>query len=394
MISLRKLTPNDVPAIAGLVRAAGFPVRSEAGWQWALFQNPEQADVPAGWGAFRDGQLAAMIGLQARTFNVDGKALKVAGGHTFIASGAGRGAGLSLARKALQTDGLAAVYSLNNNALAGRLHKKIGLDAWLGSAGRQRMEWPVHSATMAAGHVLSRLARSDWWYSVLSQSERFGSGARTLPERRPHTPDLVRLDPACADDAKLIDEFGDAIRRSHRAAPERTAAIYAYQLADPDAPGRIALFGYVRGGQLEGIMQLAVTKPNAFEPAEIDIIDLETRPGCDAMRIVPPLIREARTLARHARLSRLRLPFSDRFEPVCFHGTGARFSRTHAHDPAHAAFSDGMDRLRHNWTPTGFEGDFYFALRIAPKRPASRPGNRLLQKDIGHGALQGSSSEA
>ncbi len=390
MISLRKLTPNDVPGIVQLVRSAGFPARSEAGWRWALFGNPEQGDVPPGWAAERDGRLVAMIGLQGRDFRIDGCAIKAASGHTFISGPEGRGAGLSLARRALRTDGVAAAYSLNNNALAGRFHKKIGLEAWLGHSGRTRTEWPVHSATMLAGLAMSRIARGENGYALLSRTEWFRSGAHSLPHRRPHAPQLVRLDPSRAEHAMMIDDFGRATCRAHRASPVRSAKTYAYQMADPDAPGRVALIGQVSDGVLEGLMQLAVTKPNAFEPSEVEVIDLETRPGLDAARIVPALIREAKTLARHARLSRVRLPFSDRFEAVCLDGTGARFTRAHGHDPAHAAFRSGMESFRANWTPTGFEGDFFFALRMAPKRPGSRK-NLLRKSEFNRASFKGQS---
>lgn len=368
MTEYRDLRPEDIPQITALVKAAGFPRRSEAGWHWAFFENPEQADLPAGYGAFRDGQLVSMIGLQARRFHFGRSSVLAASGHTFISSKSGKGAGFRLAKMALSDDRYAAIYTLNNNALASRLHKRLGLQPWLGAPARKMMEWPVHSVTFAAGRALSRIARNPNAYRRLTSREWFQSGPRALDRAVTLPPSVVRLDPSRGRDTELINRFDRALHTSHYVAPVRAAEVYAYQMNDPDAPGRAALFGFIENDSLAGLMQAVVAKPNAFEPAELQIIDLKHLPDRDGARIIPPLILTARSMAHRHRLSRIRLPLSDRFEPVCFQGTGLRYERALSYDAAHAKFARSMEQLQARWVPTGFEGDFFFALRTLPER--------------------------
>lgn len=366
MISIRTVRPADVGAIAKLVKDAGFPVRSAEGWHWALFENPGQDDIPAGLVAERRGHLVALIGLQARHFHVNGRALTAICGHTFISGPDGRGAGFALARRALQSHGGAAIYTLNNNAVAGDFHKRIGLSAWLGKRGRERIEWPVHSVTMAAGHVMTRLARDEFVYDWLSKREMFGGAPISLEHALPGRGKVLALNPGRKGDGGLIEDFNRAVRMGSRAVPDRSASIYAYQMSDPDAPGRIALLGIEGSDGLDGLVQLAITKPNTFEPAELEIIDLAVRPGIDPALILPSLINAARQVARKARLSRVKLPFSARFEDVCYSGTGLRFVRQSNYDPAHAVFEPEAAALQQDWAPSGFAGDLFFALRVPP----------------------------
>ena len=134
---------------------------------------------------------------------------------------------------------------------------------------------------------------------------------------------------------------------------------------------------------LDGLIQIAITKPNPFQPAELQIIDLAIRPGVDTAIAVPKLIRTAREIARKARLSRLKLPFAGRFEPACFDGTGMRVVRQSDHDCAHGLFSTDARSLEQAWLPTGFEGDLFFALRVAP--PSARAKIRPPAKEKLHG---------
>ena len=375
MISIRAVRPGDVNAIAKLVKGAGFPVRSAEGWHWALFENPEQGGLAPGLVAERRNTLVAMIGLQARRFHVNGRLQTAICGHTFISGPDGRGAGFALARRALQTHGGSAIYTLNNNAIAGDFHKRIGLEAWLGPHGRERIEWPIHSMTMAAGRMMTRLARDEAIRDWLVRREFFGGAPRRLERALPARGKILPLDPLRRGDGDLIEEFNMAAHMGSRAVPDRSADVYAYQMSDPDAPGRIALLGLEGKDGLDGLIQLAITKPNSFEPAELEIIDLTVRPGIDPAIVLPPMINAAKTVARNARLSRLKLPFSNRFEDVCYSGTGLRFVRKSQHDPAHAAFGPDCTGLQTDWSPSGFEGDLFFALRIppAPSRTREHP---------------------
>lgn len=385
MISIRTIRREDVKAVSRLAAEVGFPNRSAEGWHWALFGNPDQSDIPPGLVAERKGHIVSMIGLQARHFLVHGKPANAVCGHTFISGPDGRGAGFALSRRALQSfGGGIAIYTLNNNELAGDFHKRIGLTAWLGRAGRKRIEWPVHSVTMAAGHALTRLTRNEDVHDWLSKRELFARAPRNLTPFLPKGGSVMTLDPNDTDDAWLIEDFSAAASLGRRAVPARSARTYAYQMADPDAPGRIALLGLKDGDSLNGLIQLAITKPNAFEPAHLEVIDMEVRPDTDSALIVPVLVRAAKSVARRARLSRLRLPFSARFDEACYVGTGLRFTRTANYDPAHAAFGEGAEALEEYWQPSGYEGDMFFALRNPPA--STRAKIRPTAKEKLHGS--------
>ena len=367
MTEIRTIQPDDLPQVMDLVAKVDFPHRSKAGWHWALFENPQQGDIPAGFVAERSGEVVSMVGLQARDFSCDGAVIKAATGHTFISSPKGRGSGAQLARRAIGYPGLASVYSLNNNAGSADLYKKLGMSAWLNEAGRGRVDWPVRPLTMAAGLCFSRLARADRFYDALSSREWFNGRTASLSQiAAALLPDEDRLDPDNETNAGLIDSFNASICRARSVAPFRSAAFYAYQMADPDAPGRSALLTARDGNRILGLMQVFLTKPNAFEPAELEITDLEIHPDAPRSRAIGHLVRNARKIARAAGAGRLRLLLSGRFSREDLSQTGYHLKRRYSYDPAHASFGDGMEHFSEAWTPTGFEGDFHFALRVAP----------------------------
>lgn len=375
MTKIRTLEEADLPGVVSLVQRAGFPHRSAEGWRWALFGNPEQGDLPAGLCAVRGGELVSMIGLQARTFLVDGKQVQAVSGHTFISAPEGRGAGFRLARRALALPGLTAIYSLNNNALAGMFHKRIGLGAWLGPDGRERFEWPVRPLTMTIGLVLSRLARHEPFYDRLSRRERFAQPNRRLEDHDACDDRVRMLDPSDSGDAALIDSFGHAAAKAERASPLRTADIYRFQMADPDAPGRTALLAAFSGDRIDGLCQLILSKPNAFEPLELVATDLVLHPEADRAASLSALVRSARTLARRSGAARLRLPFTARFSKDDFADAPRPIRRQSRYDSAHGFFASGGHALQEHWVPTGYESDFFFALRIPPSAHARGAGS-------------------
>lgn len=392
MIEIRPLQESDLPGIVSLVERAGFPARSAEGWHWALFQNPEQGDLPAGFCAVRNGELVSMIGLQARTFQVKGAPMSAICGHTFISSPEGRGAGFRIARRALALPGLKAIYSLNNNAAAGAFHKRIGLGAWLGDSARERLEWPVRPMTMAAGLVLSRLARKEAVYDWLSRREWLGAPRSSLAGHKLDRRDVRSLDPADIGDSALIDQFGRAVTETEGAAPLRTAAAYRFQMSDPDAPGRSALLASISDGRIDGLCQLVLSKPNTFEPVELVIADLALRPGAERADVFASLVDAAHELARKTGAARFRLPFSSRFSEQDLAKARRPLRRKSRYDSAHAMFRDEGEALARDWHPTGFESDFHFALRTVPSARAEiRPAP---QQDFERTAREGKAPEA
>ena len=148
----------------------------------------------------------------------------------------------------------------------------------------------------------------------------------------------------------------------------RSAPFYAYLLSDPDAPGRSVVLTARDGSKITGLMLAILSKPNAYEPAGLDIVDLEFAPGEPREATMTRLTRAARKIARNSGAARLRLIFSDRFASSDLKGTGLRLHRRSSYDPAHALFADQNGKLAEAWAPTGYEGDFHFALRVAPQR--------------------------
>ena len=118
-------------------------------------------------------------------------------------------------------------------------------------------------------------------------------------------------------------------------------------------------------------MQVILTKPNAFEPAELEITDLEVHPAAARAETLADLVGKACKLAKTAGAARLRLLYAGRFSSDDLKKTGFRLARQYGYDPAHASFAPGMEGFAGKWQPTGFEGDFHFALRVAPQ---TKPG--------------------
>lgn len=358
--TIREVEPGDLPALTRIVRECGFPERSEAGWHWVLFENPDQADIPPGWVCVRDGAVVGFLGNFAMRYRIGERVLRAAVAHTMVTDlgGAGRQAGLALVRHGTRQTGIDVYSTLNNNGLSARILPRIGVVPWLGEAGRTWLEWPTAPGRILATRLHKALIRRP------SGDERFARDFRTGFDRTVKLATGVTLTPlADVSDAdldalmtRLADE-GGAVRVFDRVRLD-------YRRADPDRTGGLDYMVASRDGAPVLLAATLLTKPAAdgLEHLEIaDWVGLDDAAGQQAQAVV---LRHILCSARRAGLAKVRLHFPDAVPDAVTGRAGWALRRRLDYDPCHVQFRDPA--MRTAWTPRPGDADYFFAYRTPP----------------------------
>ena len=159
-MKIRPVTPADIPDIARLTVERGFPPRSETGWQWVLFNNPEQAHSPSGYVIESDGQVVAFLGGMGHRLHGTGTAGFVVAAHTFVSDFSSPGHGPRLIRHGFKHTEFDATYTLHNNALSAIIYKRFGLAAIWQAASKVHAESENTPGDASSGVFL--IARVTW----------------------------------------------------------------------------------------------------------------------------------------------------------------------------------------------------------------------------------------
>lgn len=360
-VQIDAVRSEDTPVIAGIAKACGFPARSLAGWQWLLFDNPDQGGAPAGQvlrGA--DGEALGFVGTMRHKVRSGGRTRQLITGHSFIMARRRAGLGGQLVQAVLDQSTPVPVATLNNNAASAPLLKKMGLRPWVGAAGQTSVDWPLRPWIYSAGRALSYAARSQLAYGQLARREWLTTRLQwPVPESQDMALNLFRRE----DWARL-----DAALKVLNAAPcetgwriSRSLEGYRWRLADPDAPGRSCVFLHPAGH----VAMVTLAKLNKHEPAIAQITDLAIAPIAGWESDAVELLCAVHRAARAAGAAALRLsPVLD--FPVALAGeVGPHRIAPARHDSCHAVgFAGGLqgDEI----LPALYAGEHVFALRVAP----------------------------
>jgi len=357
---IRPVSPDDIPAITRIVRDCGFPERSEAGWHWVLFENPDQDGIPSGWVCERDGTIVAFVGNFASRYRIGERMLRAAIGHTLVTDlSAGRQAGITLARHGLRQSGVDVYSTLNNNGVSARILPRIGAAPWLGEAGRVWLEWPTAPLRIAATQLQKRLHRPAPDRERFDRAFDLGLDVADRPAPRVTVEPLDRLDDV--DLARLsgrLAETGQAVRLFDR---ERLD----YRRRDPDRAGGLDYLLARIGGVPALLAGTLLTKPSADGLEHVEIVDWLGVDDEDGIAAQIAVLRHILSRARRARVAKVRMHFPRAVPEAVTQAGGWCLTRELDYDPCHVQFRDNA--MRQAWTPRPGDTDYFFASRTPPR---------------------------
>lgn len=361
----RPFRHDDLPGFVALVRANGFPSRSVAGWQWAIYGAPDQADHPVGFVTERDGEIIAFVGMQIRRVTRGDELKLLAGGHNLITLPSGRGYGLRVLKCLLNYADADAVITTNNNALSSRLFPHVGGEAILGEEGRSWCDWTLRPVMRTVGRGMNLLARSDRVYRLFQKREWFGARLKrdwNVPTDRK---DIRRMNPADPGDQKLIRLFEQAYRAQypHRFLPSRSPENYQWRLSDPDFPNRSLMLGAFEGEKLVALAMVTMTKPNYHEPWMAYVTDYVSLPEAEASGLSGRLMKALAEAARHRGAALMRMQPYKSMPKSVRRDSGAHTIKPISYDYTFVKYSDTGDDLRAAFVPGPYDGDMFYALR-------------------------------
>ena len=347
--------------IADLTLVCGFPERSAKGWEWALFDYPEQGVDPAGYVDLRDGKVCAFLGTQKRILRRNGGSVSMLAGHTMITDLKAPSIGLKMMRHAIKHHQTDAISTLNNNALASPLFPRVGMMPWLGKNAQYIAEYRIDWPALVTSSILRKTLKHQSREAFDKRREYF-----TRYKRKLTIPDtlngLTRLSPETRDHAEQIDAFNTAMQSGEQYQSNRSAAIWQYRLRDPDFPASMMLFGSFEKNKLQAMLALSIAKESKLSPATLEIEDVAMLPGAEID--FASLLKAAEIFARKSRLARVRLRYTRGVtEPGLFRQKGwvlryKNYACCHAQS-RNPAFLE-------NWAVGPMDGDFFFALRREP----------------------------
>jgi GNAT superfamily N-acetyltransferase len=279
---LRGVTVDDVGGVMALFRRHAWPLRSRAGWVWALFDSPARraTGADAGWVLESDGSIVGFLGNVPARFHVDGRPVFGATCTSLLVDELHRGRSMALVRAFTAQPGFAWVYSATANANSGPVYKAFAYRPCEQRQADTRLRW-----------VTSKRA------VLRSALERFHLGAMLpMPDVRPDTP----ADPVCgrslfasrvlhpalaANDTAIRaawDLFAHTLATQPGVQSDRSAATMAWRLADPDIdPDHLALWALREpSGRMLG-MAIARRLPRQHgKPSKAELMDLAVLPEC------------------------------------------------------------------------------------------------------------------
>ncbi|MBB36670.1 MAG: hypothetical protein CME88_10345 [Hirschia sp.] len=366
--TIRRVEETDYAALTRLQDAVWFPLRSENSWHWLINQNPDQGDYPGGY-VYQSpdtGEILGFIGVTRLGFKRAGEDLFANTGHTMIALPDATGAGFRLAATMIRkTEGFAA-FTLNNNAMAARVHSALRAKPIHETTSNQSASWITNRMQFYRAGIGRRIHSATKYKLARLTGERMNKW-RDLPEDFSTQPNVQRVkDPMKKDDAR--EEFAHRLAAEDFITVRRDHTRLSWRLSDPELKAPHLMWSFDRGNGVEGWLIAMITKESEISAPALTIVDLISL-SASTNDVLPSLVRTAIDAARAMRMTRLNLPhFSPETEralnPLL---ESARIRTSHMHSYV-KAIDLSHDELEKSWRHTPWDGDYFFALRQPPIR--------------------------
>lgn len=304
---------DDHQAVQALFRRHGWPQRSLAGWQWALWESPAHRELKAapGWVLDCDGQLVGFLGNLPQAYHHQGRRLWGATCTAYLVEPEFRAFAVQLTRAFAAQPGVHFVHSATANAASAPVYRLYKFRAWQAPGVNTALRWVANDAELAR-YGIQRMARR--WSGLAAGSAMRGlasmvgpaSGAalgmarRALGWAQPPQGSFdgtvqllsaadVSAAPLCSAQpdnspgpefwtgwgpwAQTLAAGGDLVL-------DRSEAILRWRLADPDLRQDLALLRLSDAqGRLLGMCLLRDAACNPWAAPKAELVDWATLPG-------------------------------------------------------------------------------------------------------------------
>ena len=360
-IDIRPFTLADAEAVSALHKAVWWPARSMESWRWLLSNPAHPADTPFGWVAASADGPQAFAGNLVQTLWRGGDAWRVATGYSLVVSANARGAARPLIRAVANQPGMAAVHTLNANAQAARLYRRMGFEAFPAGTSDVKLTWIVDPAAALLGRLTREIAVRRNYRGVLGNERLLNArlGRRLTRFERGVEP----LEDV-SDDGPL-GAFWARMKGQGRAVVDRSPATIRWRLANPDATTPPVVLAWRRDGAITGWLLAQVSKGSEIEVPILDVIDLAVLD--DDPEAIQALMTTVLKGARSIGAAKVRLQVVSPATLAALGTLATRARREGGWGHGYVQFAAGQaDDMRREWSPTPFDGDHGVCLRHPP----------------------------
>lgn len=360
---IRPFTLADGEGVSRLHRDVWWAPRSMAGWRWLLSNPAHPPDAPYGWVIDGAAGPQAFVGNLIQRLWCGQEAACFATGYSIVVSSEARGAGRSLINAIVVQPGMAAVHTLNANAKASLLYRRMRFEPWPAGSSDVKLTWVVDPLAAVHGRLTREIAARRKYRGVIGTErllnarlgqrlQRFEAGVEPLTD---------------LSDAGPFATFWDRLRGEGRPIADRSPETLRWRLANPDVGAPPVALVHLRDSAITGWLWGQISKGSEIEVPILDIIDVAALEGeRDAIpALMTTVLKGARSIgAAKVRLQVASLPLLRALGPLA-----SRARREGGWGHGFARFApETADHLRERWRPTPFEGDFSVCLRPAPVR--------------------------
>lgn len=292
---IRPATRADAVGVAPLLREAGFKAWDDAGWGWLHERNPAAAgrDAAHGWVlAEPDGAVHGFLGNIPQEHVVHGRLVPSVTCTAWVVREAARSQSVKLLQAFFRQPDAELWLSTTANAASAPHYEALKAATPADPALRTGWAWVADDAAALAGRLE---ALSVGLHGVLGRvgapalrAGRVVSGRARVARHR-EVERVERVETLTPTQSAHVDELGEALRVLPGVQVRRTGADLAWRLADPQAPGGVALLLHHPDG-LRGVAVVGRHHPASRAP-EGRLLDLVVAPGQDWA--VHPLLRAA-----------------------------------------------------------------------------------------------------
>ena len=281
-----------------MLSQAGWPVRSQEGWDWAFEHNPDRKAlehrlgqaVASGWVLENDEGIQGYLGNLPQSFSLGGSTLFGATCTSLFVSESCRAHSVKLMRTFFTQPGAQMVYTTTANANSAPLYQLYKAQAVADPRVMQTLLW-VASDKALLEHALERKGLSALRSGAIVLAPAFRQlrqwTQRATPPRNQFAGQVRRL--TAADIGVAFDELWQSLRGQPGLWLNRDRNMVRWRCGDPDKLEDIVLFAAFQNEALLGYVIAAADRvahgclPRAF------VLDFVTAPGASE-HVAPALV--------------------------------------------------------------------------------------------------------